>query len=308
MNLIEIMKRFPDQESCITHLEKLRWGDEDPYCPHCKSKHVVKRNETATGRIGRWNCHGCKSAFKVTQGTVFQGTKVSLQKWFLAITLMSNAKKSLSSHQLARDLSLNRKTAWFMMQKIRAEMSRKGGVLLRGIVEADESYIGGKPRKANKKEDKEPAKRGRGTKKSAVLGAVERGGKVVAELAGQQAPSSQRILKFIRSCVDIKNSELMTDEYKAYEAVGKEMKHSVIKHSEQFVDGKVHTNTIEGFWSLLKRAWYGQHHHYTTLYAPLYIAEACYKYNYRNEDSMFDKFVNDSMKYRYKNLEPLSTD
>ena len=100
----------------------------------------------------------------------------------------------------------------------------------------------------------------------------------------------------------------MTDEYKAYETVGKEMKHSVIKHSEQFVDGKVHTNTIEGFWSLLKRAWYGQHHHYTTLYAPLYIAEACYKYNYRNEDSMFDKFVNDSMKYRYKNLEPLSTD
>ncbi len=88
----------------------------------------------------------------------------------------------------------------------------------------------------------------------------------------------------------------MTDEYKAYLTLGKEMKHHIIDHQEQFVDGDVHTNTIEGFWSLLKRAWYGSHHHYWTEYTPLYVAEACYKYNYRSIESIFDKFVNESMR------------
>ena len=103
------------------------------------------------------------------------------------------------------------------------------------------------------------------------------------------------ILKFIRSVVNLKDSELITDEFKAYLEVGKEVKHAIIKHSEQYVDGEVHTNTIERFWSLLKRAWFGQHHHYQTGYTSLYVAEACYKYNYRNIDSIFWKFLNESM-------------
>ena len=170
----------------------------------------------------------------------------------------------------------------------------KDNILLQGIIEADETYVGGKPRKANKKEDRDPAKRGRGTDKDAIIGAIERGGKVVARLAKDL--TGRTILNFIREVVKVDKSQLMTDEYKAYLTLGKEMKHHIIDHQEQFVDGDVHTNTIEGFWSLLKRAWYGSHHHYWTEYTPLYVAEACYKYNYRSIESIFDKFVNESMR------------
>ena len=293
MDLLKVMERFPDQESCISHLEKIRWRGK-PVCPHCESGHVGRREETKIGRIGRWNCHECQVSFKVTCRSVFHGTKVVLQKWFLAISLITNAKKSLSSHQLARDLDLNQKTAWFIMTRIRAEMAKKGGALLQGIIEVDETYIGGKPRKKNKREDDEPHKRGRGTEKTAIIGAVQRGGRVVAQVAHNL--TGRTILEFIRSAVNLKNSELITDEYQAYNAIGKEMKHAVINHKVQFAEGDVHTNTIEGFWSLLKRAWYGSHHHYQTGYTPLYVAEACYKYNYRSVDSIFDKFVNESMR------------
>ena len=292
MNLIEVMERYPDQESCIDHLERIRWRGK-PVCPHCGCIEVVRKKEEGVGRVGRFHCSACKASFKVTHGTVFHGTKIPLQKWFLAISLILNAKKGLSSYQLQRDLDLNQKTAWYILTRIRAEMSKKGGALLQGIVEADETYIGGRPRKENKKEDREPAPRGRGTDKTPVIGVVERGGKVVAEVA--EKLTGRRILEFIKRAVKIEDSELMTDEYHAYNVIGREMKHQIVNHQEQFVDGDVHTNTIEGFWSLLKRAWYGSHHHYTTGFTPLYVAERCYVYNYRNLDCVWTKFVNESV-------------
>jgi len=294
MNLIDVMERFPDQESCIAFLEHVRWRG-NPKCPHCESRKLTPReHETQTGRIGRWNCQDCKATFRVLHGTLFHGTKIPLQKWFLAISLIANAKKSISSYQLQRDLNLNQKTAWFMQVRIRAEMATKqGSILLKGIIEADEVYIGGSPRHTNKKEDREPAPRGRGTSKTVVIGAVERGGQVVAEVA--KGLTGRDIFQFIRRVVNTKESELMTDEYHAYNALGKEMKHHVINHQEQYVDGDTHTNTIEGFWSLLKRAWYGTHHHYTTGYTPLYVAEGCYKYNNRHRETIFFKFLRDSM-------------
>ena len=153
MNLFEIFRRFPDHEACIEHLETIRWGDA-PQCPYCDSFKVARKAEKE--RVGRWNCHSCKASFNVLAQTIFQKTKVPLQKWFLAIGLMVNAKKSLSSPQLARDLNLNQKTAWFMMTRIRFEMARKEDVMLQGIIEADETYIGGKPRKRNKNSDLPP--------------------------------------------------------------------------------------------------------------------------------------------------------
>ena len=159
---------------------------------------VARRTEERLGRIGRWQCHDCTATFKVTCKTVFHETKIALQKWFVAISLLINAKKSLSSYQLARDLDLNQKTA-----RIRAEMA-KDSVMLQGIIEADETYIGGKPRKANKKEDREPTKRGRGTEKTAILGAVQRGGKVVARMAKEL--TGRAILSFVRDVVEMKNS------------------------------------------------------------------------------------------------------
>ena len=233
MNLIEVIERFPDQASCIEHLEKVRWGDT-PHCPHCGSVSVARKNESQeageVGRTGRWNCYDCQASFKVTCGTVFHGTKIPLKKWFLAIALIVNAKKSLSSCQLSRDIDLNQRSAWYLMTRIRAEMAKKGGALLHGIIEADETYIGGKPRKHGKYKDKEPAKRGRGTKKTPVIGAVQRGGKVVAEVA--KGLTGRAILEFIRSAVNLEGSELITDEFKAYQVVGQHMKHAVVNHRE----------------------------------------------------------------------------
>ena len=294
MDLLQVMERFPTQEACVEHLEKIRWGNT-PYCPHCDSTSVGRRTESEIGRIGRYNCHDCRASFKVTCGTVFHGTKIPLQKWFLAISLILNAKKSLSSYQLSRDLDLNQKTAWYILTRIRAEMANKTNpIVLKGIIEADETYIGGKPRKPNKREDFEPSKRGRGTDKTAIIGAVERGGQVVAEVA--KGLTGRAILEFIQRVVNVKESELMTDEYYAYNALSSQLKHHVINHQEQFVDSDKHTNTIEGFWSLLKRAWHGSHHHYSIGYTPLYVAERCYVFNNRHRETIFWKFIKGSMR------------
>ena len=291
MDLIKIMEAFPDQEACILYLERLRWQGS-PECPHCGSEHVRKRNEYDTGRIGRWNCHQCRSTFKVTHGTIFQGTKLPLQKWFLAIGVMANAKKSLSSCQLARDLGLKQRAVWRMMMSIRTEMG-KDTVLLQGIVEADETYIGGKRRKDYDKEKGEPRKIGRGTVKDVILGAVQRGGKVVAALVGDT--KSLTITKFIKKFVNTDESELYTDQYRSYNDVGEiTKKHEKLNRSEKWESDGIHTNTMEGFWSFVKRAWYGAHHHYSTRYTPLYLAEACYKYNYREHD-IFSKFLRESV-------------
>ena len=176
MDLYMIMERFPDHESCINYLEDIRWG-KHPKCPYCQSEDVAQKQEGL--RIGRWNCHDCKSSFNVLQGTLFQGTKIPLHKWFMAIVVMANAKKSLSSCQLARDLGMTQQSTWYMMQRIRSEMASqdKDSPLLKGIIEADEAYLGGKPRKPNKRDDDEPNPRGRGTKKTAILGSARRSGR-----------------------------------------------------------------------------------------------------------------------------------
>ena len=286
MNLITVFSRFPDQEACIEYLEKVRWGDH-PHCPYCGSTEVARKAET--GRIGRWNCRGCTSSFNVLAGTIFEKTRIPLQKWFLAIAVIVNAKKSVSSFQLARDLDMNQKSAWYMQQRIRAAMLTEENDLLQGIVEADETYVGGKPRKRNNRDDDKPGKRGRGTKKTPVIGAVERGGKVVARVADDL--SGKGLLRFLKDTVEPNGSLLITDELSAYNAAGSIFNRAVINHKRRYADGATHTNTIEGFWSLIKRAWYGSHHHYTKRYMPLFIAESCWKYNHRNNNDAFTSFL-----------------
>ena len=167
MNVLEIVRRFPTQDACLEHLERIKWQGK-PYCPYCESDNVVRRIKNNEG-IGRWNCRNCLSAFKVTSGTIFQGTKVPLQKWFAAIAILLNAKKSVSSCQLARDLDLTQQTAWYLAMRIRKAM-KDDGALLRGIIEADETYLGGRTRGDDRI-------MGRSRKRKAVLGAVERGGR-----------------------------------------------------------------------------------------------------------------------------------
>ncbi len=172
MNLISVFTQFPNQQTCIDHLEAIRWS-EQAFCPLCMSDRVARKVEK--GRQGRWNCHSCTSSFNVLSGTIFQGSSIPLQKWFLAISLMANAKKSLSSYQLARGLELNQKTAYNMQQRIRSAIAADDGELLRGIIEADETYVDGRPRYKNRNN-----KRGRGCGKTSVVGAIKRKGRVKA--------------------------------------------------------------------------------------------------------------------------------
>ena len=167
MNLFDRIEQFPSHENCINLLEDVRWG-EQPECPYCESDRVARKKES--GKIGRWNCHGCGSSFNVLAGTLFQGTKIPLPKWFLAILLMVTAEKSLSSHQLARHLGLNQGSTLLMMQRINKEMERKEDAFafLQGMIKADQTYIEGKPRrrKNDNGELAPPSKRRRDTKKT----------------------------------------------------------------------------------------------------------------------------------------------
>lgn len=154
--------------------------------------------------------------------------------------------------------------------------------------------IGGKRKKDYDREKDEPQKRGRGTMKDVVIGAVSRNGYVTAQLISDI--SGETIANFIRDNVDTEKSTLYTDQFKGYNTIGKEMEHETLSRSEQWEIGEMHTNTIEGFWSFVKRQWYGTHHHYSTGYTPLYLAEACYKYNYRHHKNVFGKFIKESMR------------
>ena len=290
MDLIRIFQRFPDNEACIDHLERVRWGDT-PRCPHCQSERIGRKADGE--RVGRWNCHKCHASFSVLSGTIFHKTRVPLPKWFLAISLMLNAKKSLSSHQLGRDLDLNQKTAWRLAMQIRSGMV-DDGELMSGIIEADEAYVGGKPRKRNKRNDNEPkAPRGRGTSKLPIIGVMERGGKVAAEPSPRVTGAN--LAAFIGRHVDRDASLLMTDQWPAYRRIGRTMRHATVDHAARYVDGLIHINGIEGFWALVKRAWFGSHHHYSRRHAAAYITESCYKYNARKLDNAFGIFVRDAV-------------
>ena len=288
MNLFTVMQRFPTHQDCLDYLEAIRWGD-DPECPYCQSNDVERKQEK--GRQGRWNCYTCASSFNVLSGTIMEQTRIPLQKWFLALALMINAKKSLSSCQLGRDIELNQKSAWYMQQRIRTAMASEGeNELLEGLVEADETFVGGKPRKSNiRAEDKGGPLGRKASKKVAVLGAVERGGRVKTTVPRDVTGWS--IYRFLKSSVNPDVTTLITDEFRSYNSVSGTVPHYVIKHEERFADDWVHTNTIEGFWSLVKRAWYGTHHHYTREYMGLYMAEASWKYNERKNPNAFGYFM-----------------
>ena len=284
MNIIQIFKQFPTQKSCINHLEKLRWG-KTPTCVYCGSTNTNPLNQE--GRF-RHYCNGCCKTFNVTVGTIFHGTHVPLQKWFLLISLMQNAKKGLSACQAARDIEMNRPTVWSMMHRIRRAMNNDNS-LLSGIIEMDETYVGGKPRKENKKDDDDEnnigSPRGRGTKKTPVVGMVERGGNVKAKSISKNELNFMDFLKMIRKNINVAESLLVTDEYKAYNRMNKVIPHYSVNHSKEYVKGDIHTNTIESFWAILKRGIMGQFHWVSKKHLNAYIDEFCYRYNVREIDS-----------------------
>lgn len=286
MNIVSIYKQFPSQDDCIAHLENVRWKGK-PSCPYCKSKKV-----SSLPKEKRHHCNTCNTSFSVTVGTIFHKTKVDLQKWFVAISIVLNAKKGISARQLARDIQVTKDTAWYMGMRIRRAMAEYED-LLKGIVEMDETYIGGKPRKGkidNPTPDGKQNIRGRGTDKIPVVGMVERGGKVKAVYHRKLTQKS--LANLVRGSVDVDNTQIFTDQFKGYARLKHFIEHKSINHSiGQYVSGNVHTNTIEGFWALLKRGIVGQYHKVTLPYLPRYINEFCYRYNHRNNKEVFEQTI-----------------
>ena len=288
MNLIEIMKRWPDQETAMSHLERVRWGGR-PLCPYCKSDKVCS-HASKDKHLARWQCQDCHRAFSATVGTIFHHTHLPLQTWFMAMALMLNAKKNVSNAQLGRDLNLPYKTAWSLCLRIRTAMLTDPDQkrLFHGIVEMDETYVGGKPRKGNGPLNAKPhAKRGRGTDKMPVVGIVERNGRARAKVFAKGSLTMANLNSFYKSVVDARASIAITDEYTGYLGLKGITQHFAINHREAYVVGDTHTNTVEGFWALVKRAWYGSHHHYSTKWGDHYISETAYKYSNRKNDNTF---------------------
>jgi len=277
MNIVDIFELFSTKDDCIACLEKIRWSNK-PKCPYCKSD-----NSTPMPKQKRHHCNTCNTSFSVTVRTIFHHTHLPLQKWFLAISIVLNAKKGIAARQLGRDLRVNKDTAWRIAMKIRdAMMEREQRDLLTGLVEMDETYIGGKPRKGTG-----PHKRGRGTKKTPVVGMAERKGSIKAEVIKNRKLNNKTLKSLVRKNIDVKKATLITDEYKGYIGIEKIMPHRIVDHSVWYVNGDIHTNTVESFWALLKRGIVGQYHKVSLSYLAKYIDEFSYRWNHRKDDNIW---------------------
>jgi transposase-like protein len=271
---------YHDADKAREHLEKLQWPD-GPICPHCGNvdqDRITKLKGKST-RPGVYKCNECAKPFSVTVGTVFERSHIPLNKWLLAVHLITSSKKGMSAHQLYRMLGFGSyRTAWFMMHRIRHAIAdtNKGGMGgPNKVVEADETYVGGKAK--NRAYAKEPPK------KEAVFSLVERGGKVRSRHVADVTAATLR--NAIVTQADRK-SHLMTDEAGAYVAVGKEFAgHSSVNHSaDEYVrlGGFVHTNTAENYFSILKRGIYGVYHHVSEAHLHRYLAEFDFRYSNRS--------------------------
>jgi transposase-like protein len=280
MNIVSVYKTFPTETDCLNHIEKVRWHGK-PICPYCQSA-----KQTPLPKENRYHCNNCNTTFSVTVGTIFHHTHLPLQKWFLALSLVLNAKKGISARQLGRDLQVNKDTAWRMAMKIRQAMTQQAQrELLTGVVEMDETYIGDKPRKGSG--DGTPLKRGRGTKKTPVVGMIERNGQIRAKVIKNKKLNIKTLNSLVRENVDTENTTLITDEYRGYFGIKHLMPHKVVDHTVWYVNGDAHTNNIESFWALLKRGIVGQYHKVSLRYLPKYIDEFCFRHNYRKHEDIF---------------------
>ena len=280
-SVVKLFKQFPTNESCIDFLEKKRFA-KGYYCTYCGSTKVSKHNEK--DRRSRLQCSDCKKSFSVTVGTIFHNTKLDLRKWFWIISLMINAKKGISSHQVARELEMRQATVWSVMHRVRKALATEQGELLRGIFEMDETYVNAQ--KDDDKNDNDKGGQGRSTKtKTPVIAFKQKGGDIKAFIANDttSATLSEIIINNIEA-----GSELHTDEYNAYKFTRKFWKHKTVNHSIEYVsaDG-INTNSIEGFWSLLKRGIKGNFHFVTKKYLENYVTEFEYRYNNRENEFVF---------------------
>lgn len=289
MEILGLVKDFGTQEQCISKLENLKWKGK-PLCPYCGSEKSTKRKGSF-----RHHCHSCNAAYSVLIGTIMESTKLPLPKWFLAMFLIINAKKGISSLQLARDLGVNKNTAWYLQKRIRQAMNEEDQIL-KGLVEADETYIGGSLTNKHEKLKEKRAYHQSGMEhKIPVLGMIERKGKIIVKVLNKAW--GQEIKPILKEKIT-QESELITDGFGGYKDLDKHFaNHVILNHTKKIRKiGAYHTNTIEGFWSMLKRAIIGQYHKITIKHLQDYLNEMAFKYNYRNRENAFNTLLSNSLK------------
>ena len=260
-------------------IERIMWPD-GPVCPHCGASDNITKFHGEAHRDGVHKCNDCYGQFTVTIGTILEDSHIPLRKWLMAFTLMCSAKKGISALQLQRELEFGSyKTAWHMAMRIRHAMSREPmASLLKGTVEVDETYVGGKPRPGSD----EKAKRGRGTKKTPVMALVERDGRVRARKIDRVDGATLK--GAIRENVD-RSSRIMTDEWSSYRGIGTEFKggHEIVTHSAgEYARGDAHVNTAESYFALLKRGVMGSFHHISKQHLDRYCDEFSFRWDYRS--------------------------
>lgn len=278
--LTGIIRFFADPQVCIDFVATMRWEDSEPVCHHCHSKGAYY---LASRKI--YKCKVCRKQFSVKMGTIFEESGVALDKWLIAIWMIVNAKNGISSYELGKAIGVKQRSAWFMQQRIRVAMEQGSIEKFSGETEIDESYIGGQVKNMHKDRRQRLIKKGHTIDlfdhKTAVLGMLERKGKIRAKVV--KRTRREDLIPLIEEQIEV-GANVFTDEAKVYHHLHERYIHETVNHAIEYVRGNAHTNSIENFWSLLKRTIKGTYVSIQAEHLQKYVEEQCFRYNTREMD------------------------
>ncbi|HEY3957872.1 MAG TPA: IS1595 family transposase [Streptosporangiaceae bacterium] len=272
--LLEAVRYFSDPDVALAFVVKLRWPDGKPACPRCGG---LRHSFLTTRRI--WKCRECKKQFSVKVGTIFEDSPLGFDVWLPAIWLVANSKNGISSHEMARSLGITQKSAWFLNHRIRLAMQTGTFAKLDGVIEADETFIGGKARFMHKHIRERKITGTGGKDKTVVAGIMERGGEVRATVVSNT--KGRTLQAGVRANVE-PGAIIYTDTLRSYSGLDADYVHETVDHAEKYVEGKIHINGMENFWCLLKRGLHGTYTFAAPFHLFRYLDERMFTFNERD--------------------------